>query len=190
MLPGMKALLITVSLLIPGVVTGYEQRINNVYYAVTGDSIEELWADVLMKTPVEHEGRKHVAYTRWQVTWRFNWRYDGSACDITSVKTRLDVTYTLPRLELAATAPDELLGRWEAYYAALFDHEQGHKELGAKAAMQIDDEIRNMGSRTTCAQLERDANAIGKKVIEEYSRIEKEYDRSTNHGLNSGVAFP
>ena len=35
-----------------------------------------------------------------------------------------------------------------------------------------------------------DANEIGKNVIAKYSRIEKDYDRTTNHGLNTGAVFP
>ena len=189
MLQGMKAVLVTLSMLIATAASGYEQRINSVYYSVAGDSVEDLWADVLTKTPVEHNGKKYAAFTRWQVNWHFRWQHDGSSCDITSVETSLDVTYTLPRLEHAARTPASVVERWEAYYAALFDHEQGHKDLGAQAAMQIENDILRLGPRTTCAELESDANAIAKKVVEAYSRIEKEYDRSTNHGLNTGAVF-
>jgi len=48
----------------------------------------------------------------------------------------------------------------------------------------------NMASRNSCEQLESDANEIGKSVIAKYSRIEKDYDRTTNHGLNTGAVFP
>lgn len=167
-----------------------EQRLNNVYYSVTGDTAEDLWADVMTKTPVAHNGNKYVAYTRWQVNWRFWWHDDGSTCEINKVKTSLDITYTLPRLEPTSTTPDTVAKRWEGYYAALFEHEQGHKDLGLQAANEVENGILAMGPRDSCAQLELDANNIGKKVIDRYGQIEKEYDRSTNHGLNTGAVFP
>lgn len=167
-----------------------EQRLNNVYYTVTGSTAEDLWTDVMTKSPVEHNGKKHVAYTRWQVNWQFWWHNHGSACEINKVKTRLDITYTLPRLEPASTMPDTVTARWEDYYAALFEHEQGHKDLGVQAANEVENRILAMGPRDSCAQLELDANTIGKQVIDRYSLIEKEYDRSTNHGLNTGAVFP
>ena len=167
-----------------------ENRINNVYYTVSGDTVEELWADVLAKTPVEHNGKQHVAYTRWQINWRFWWQNNGERCDISKVKTRRDVTYTLPRLKSTATTPETVTRRWDRYYSALFAHEQGHKDLGEQAANEITRKILAMGPRDDCTQLEHDANQIARNVIDRYSQIEKAYDRFTNHGLNTGAVFP
>jgi predicted secreted Zn-dependent protease len=86
--------------------------------------------------------------------------------------------------------PDSVITRWDKYYAALFDHELGHKDLGSRAAAEIENQVLNMGTRSSCEQLESDANEIGKNVIAKYSRIEKDYDRTTNHGLNTGAVFP
>ena len=83
-----------------------------------------------------------------------------------------------------------MTAHWEKYYAALFEHEQGHKDLGVKAALEIENQLLNMGSRRSCEQLELDANKMAKDVVDKYSRLEKEFDRSTNHGLNTGAVFP
>lgn len=165
-------------------------RINYVYYTVGGDSAEAIWADTLAKTPVAHEGRRHVGYTRWHVNWQFWWQDKGDSCEISTVKTRLDVSYTLPRLRPDDALSDQTLARWNRFYDALFSHEQGHKKLGTEAALAIEKRIAGMGARRNCEQLEREANAIAHSVIEEYSRLEKEYDKSTNHGVNTGATFP
>lgn len=167
-----------------------ETRFNTVYYMVGGNTAEDIWADIMAKTPVLQNGKQHIAYTKWHVNWRFWWLDNGESCDISKVTTKLDVTYTLPRLKKTSTTPEPVITRWEEYYSALFDHEQGHKDLGIKAAIEVENEISNMGPKSSCNQLELDANKIGNNVINKYSRIEKEYDRSTNHGLNSGAVFP
>lgn len=167
-----------------------ETRFNTVYYMVGGNTAEDIWADIMAKTPVLQNGKQHIAYTKWYVNWRFWWLDNGESCDISKVTTKLDVTYTLPRLKKTSTTPEPVITRWEEYYSALFDHEQGHKDLGIKAAIEVENEISNMGPKSSCNQLELDANKIGNNVINKYSRIEKEYDRSTNHGLNSGAVFP
>ena len=100
------------------------------------------------------------------------------------------MTYTLPRLARNSSTPESVVRRWDQYYAALFSHEQGHKDIGVKAAQDVKAEITAMGPRQTCKQLETDANNIGKEVIDRYSRVEKNYDRTTNHGLNTGAVFP
>jgi len=167
-----------------------ETRINNVYYLVDGNTAEDIWADTLAKSPVKENGKQHVAYTRWHVNWQFWWLEHGSSCEIDKVTTKLDVTYTLPRLKQSASIPQSVAAHWEKYYAALLDHEHGHKRLGIKAAIEIENQLLNMEPRLSCEQLELDANNMAKNVIDKYSQLEKEYDRSTNHGLNTGAVFP
>jgi len=167
-----------------------ETRINTVYYQVDGNTAEDIWNDIITKSPVKENGKQHVAYTRWNVNWKFWWYDHGSSCEIDKVTTKLDITYTLPRLKQSDSIPQSLTAHWEKYYAALFEHEQGHKDLGVKAALEIENKLLNMGSRRSCEQLELDANNMAKDVVDKYSRLEKQYDRSTNHGLNTGAVFP
>jgi predicted secreted Zn-dependent protease len=167
-----------------------ETSVNNAYYMVEGDNARDIWADVLAKSPVRQNGKQYTAHTKWNVSWQFWWRDNTNSCRISRVTTRLEVTYTLPRLNRTSSIPDSVVTDWDTYYAALFDHELGHKDLGSRAAAEIEHQILNMGTRRSCEQLESDANEIGKTVIARYSRIEKEYDRKTNHGLNTGAVFP
>ncbi|MGB5519144.1 MAG: DUF922 domain-containing protein [Gammaproteobacteria bacterium] len=168
----------------PVVTTGY------VYYQVSGHTAEDIWADIRKKSPVRHHGRLHVAYTKWNVNWKFWWHGKADDCRITKVTTALDVVYTLPELKPGLTLPDALMRQWERFYAALFGHEQGHKELGEKAAIEIENAIAGMAPRDSCERLENAANETGKNVIDKYRLIEKDYDRSTRHGVNTGAVFP
>ena len=171
------------SLAVPDVKT------RSIYYMVSGDTIEAIRADIRKKSPVKQNGKLHVAYTKWNVNWRFWWLESSDACMITRVATTLDVAYTLPKLEQHAAIPPALLERWDNYYSALFDHEQGHKDFGMKAAAEIERSLSEMEPRPSCSQLEIDANTLAKAVISKFSRLEKAYDRTTNHGLNTGVVL-
>jgi predicted secreted Zn-dependent protease len=167
-----------------------EISINRVYYSIEGGSADDILADIHIKSPVQHNGRRHTAQTRWHVNWRFWWHDNGDSCKITRVTTTLDVVYTLPRLKTGSSMPEDLLARWEAFNTALLEHEQGHKDLGVRAANEIENRISAMEPKDSCSRLEQDANRIARDVIDEYSRIEEEYDRSTNHGINTGAVFP
>ena len=171
-------------------IAGTETRVSNVYYMVAGETAEDIWTDVLAKTPVYQNGKRYAAHTKWNVSWQFWWLDKGNSCEITRVTTGLEVTYTLPRLKQTSSIPDSVVAQWDKYYVALFDHELGHKDVGSKAAIEIENKIYNMAPRNSCEQLESDANEIGKRVIAKYSRIDKDYDRTTNHGLNTGAVFP
>lgn len=171
-------------------IAGTETRVNNVHYMVAGETAEDIWTDVLAKTPVYQNGKRYAAHTKWNVSWQFWWLDKGNSCEITRVTTGLEVTYTLPRLKQTSSIPDSVVAHWDKYYVALFEHELGHKDVGSKAAIEIENKIYNMAPRNSCEQLESDANEIGKRVIAKYSRIDKDYDRTTNHGLNTGAVFP
>ena len=82
-----------------------ETRINNIYYVVDGKTAEDIWVDIIAKSPVKENGKQHIAYTRWKVNWQFWWFDHGSSCDISKVTTKLDITYTLPRLKKNASIP-------------------------------------------------------------------------------------
>jgi predicted secreted Zn-dependent protease len=168
----------------PAITTRY------VYYQVSGHTAEDIWADIRKKSPVKHFGRLHVAYTKWNVNWKFWWHGKADDCRISRVTTALDVVYTMPKLKPDITLADALMRQWEQYYAALFSHEQGHKDLGEKAAIEIENAISGMTPHDSCERLQNAANEMGKNVINKYRLIEKDYDRSTNHGLNTGVVFP
>jgi predicted secreted Zn-dependent protease len=166
-----------------------EISISKIYYTIEGNSADAILADIHRKTPVKHNGKQHSARTDWHVSWQFWWYGNGNSCEISKVTTRLDVVYTLPRLKISSSMPEELLARWETFDTALFSHEQGHKDLGVRAANEIENRITAMGARDSCSRLEGDANRIARDVIEEYGRLEKEYDRTTNHGINTGAFF-
>lgn len=166
-----------------------EISISKIHYTIEGNSAEAILADIRKKTPVQHNGRRHTARTDWHVSWQFWWNGNGNSCEISKVTTRLEVVYTLPRLKISSSMPEDLLIRWERFNTALFSHEQGHKDLGFRAAVEIENRITGMGARDSCSQLERDANRMARDVIEQYGRMEKEYDRTTNHGINTGAVF-
>lgn len=164
--------------------------INNIYYNVSGETAEDIWNDIMKKSPVRQNGKQHVAYTKWFVNWRFWWIDKVETCEISKVSISLDITYTLPKLAQNTSMTDALSNRWHNYYSALYKHEQGHKDFGVKAAEQIEKELVAMDARPDCTELERGANETANRILDKYRQLEIRYDESTNHGLNTGAVFP
>ncbi|WP_431705142.1 DUF922 domain-containing Zn-dependent protease [Geminocystis sp. CENA526] len=165
-------------------------NISTNYYNVRGKTVPEIAQSLYNDSPIIYQGKKYHAYTSWNVKWNFNWYQYPRYCQITSVKTTVDVKYTLPKLITYASLSSAVKQKWDRYYKALIYHEEGHKNFGVNSALNIEKSILNMGKRNSCPQLEKDANIIANNVIKRSIEQEKEYDRITNHGATQGAVFP
>ncbi|MGP1684645.1 MAG: DUF922 domain-containing protein, partial [Giesbergeria sp.] len=121
----------------------------------------------------------------WNVHWNFWWHSDGAGrCRITRVRTRLTTTVQLPQL-YGGTAVQR--AAFERYAKALRHHELGHVQWGRDAAQAIDRGIAALPEAANCTALERDANALAKRLLADHVLREPEYDRNTRHGATQGA---
>ena len=160
------------------------------YYLVSGKTANKIRKNINRKTPIHQNGKSYDAYTKWFVKWNYWWDQSKNSCEITKVKTNINIQFTLPKLKITSALPKPLKRKWENYMKALSRHEDGHKQISLRAANEIERKILNMSPRRTCKKLEIDANNIGNKILKKFIRIEKEYDRKNNHGMNDGAIFP
>lgn len=136
-------------------------------------------------TPITSDGKRFHGYTHWNVRWNFWWQQDGAGrCRITRVATRLSTRIQMPELR-TGTATQE--AQFRRYHRALHQHEQGHVQFGRQAAQAIDQGIAALPEAPDCPTLERQANALGYRLLAEQVAAEKAYDRDTGHGATQGA---
>jgi predicted secreted Zn-dependent protease len=160
------------------------------FYHVGGKTADEIRQDMNSKSTIQENGAQYDASTKWNVKWNLRWAEANGQCEITQVKTTVDVRYVFPKLESPGSIPERLRQQWERYLAALLLHEHEHKNIGVRAAKEIESEIKNLAARRSCSQLEKEANRLGNAVLAKSRVIEKHFDRSTKHGMNDGAIFP
>lgn len=156
------------------------------YYPVSPSTLEELLPALNKTSTVRQNGQIYHAYTESLVNWQFWWHAEQKSCRIERVTVTVKTTYTLPRLTSSYSDIDRIWGKW---YPNLLKHEQGHKNLAAGIAQQIESAIYNMGNRNNCTQLEQDANAIGQQFIKQLNKLDIEYDERTKHGETEGASL-
>ena len=154
-------------------------------YPVHAQPGQSLRQALHVASPIVVAGRQFHGYTRWQVRWSYRWWREASGrCTITEVTTRLSTEVQLPQLHSATPQQRAVFDR---YLRALAQHEQGHAQFGRDAAHAIDQGIARLPAAADCATLERDADALGRRLLKEYVQQEEEYDRSTGHGASQGA---
>ncbi len=164
--------------------------INYDYYDIEGRTAAELREQMNIYGVAWTNGNIYDAYTGWDVKWNYRYRLTDENCSIQSVTTTLTVEFRLPRWVNYASGTAALKKKWEAYMQSLRQHENGHKDIGVKAAVEIERSIAELESAETCDDLAERANQLGRRIISENAATESEYDAQTNFGESQGAVFP
>lgn len=179
-LPGLLALaLCTAALAAPGLKVDF--------YEVEGDDIHALRRALAERGPVGDDGVRYHGYTRWQVAWSYRLEHRGPRCVLQSHATRVEGRMTLPRWNPPQGAADGLMREWEAYSAALREHEDGHYAIGTAAAAEIRRRLGELRGTVGCEALEQAIGETAEAVLEEFRARERAYDRDTAHGARQGA---
>lgn len=158
-----------------------------VYYDVTGNTVEEIRADMRRLGP-KVQGGTYFAEARSPMRW--NWRLDrtgSSYCSISEVTVSLSSEITLPRWTPPENADPDLVDEWNRFLAALETHEAGHKDISAKAGRTISARLR--GFSDLCSNINTRANELARSIVDRAVVEQREYDLATRHGLTQGASF-
>jgi predicted secreted Zn-dependent protease len=160
------------------------------HYTISGSTPADLRRDMNAKGPQGAGGRRFDGYTRWYVSWRYQYKKGEGRCAIASITTHVKVTMTLPRWRNEENASSSVRQQWRRYLSALKQHERGHHRHGIDAANEVDRAIGAMPPAANCDALGANANALGMGILRKYNQLDLDYDRDTRHGATQGARFP
>ena len=157
------------------------------YYDVHGRTLAELRADMRRLGPKVADS-SFVGETRSPMRWTWKTESSGAtSCSIKDARVTVTAEILLPRWTPPADAEPGLVAEWERFMGALEAHEAGHKDIAAKAAHDIAEQLR--GLSTLCSQINTRASDLAREIIEKGNGQQKAYDAQTRHGLMQGTAF-
>lgn len=154
------------------------------YYLIKPNSKDDILKSLNKASPIVEDNKIYHGYAYSHIDWDFKWRYNTHRCWISSVNIRLNTTYTLPKVK---TQSNDVYDVWRQWYPKLVLHEKGHHNLAVTIAKKIESAIADMPHENTCTILEKKANAIGHAFISELGKLNRDYDRRTNHGETQGA---
>ncbi|MBE9195411.1 DUF922 domain-containing protein [Synechocystis sp. LEGE 06083] len=157
------------------------------YYSIYPKTKWDLNDELNRRSPIIFQGKRYRGYTQWLVRWQYQWWSTAQQCQIITVTTNLDVTYTLPRIPTNHPTDPEARLVFNRYLAALFKHEENHKNSGLYAARSIENALLNLGPFPNCQSLETKAESTAQQIIQRYRQRDLDYDRQTDHGRKEGI---
>ncbi len=174
----------------PGVFADPQMNIHTDFYWVTGLDAPSIRQSIQQRGPRGVDGKPYHASTQWEIDWAYRWIESRPWCRITDVNVSIDIHYSLPKHRDLDKLSTPLKEKWAAYRDALFRHEQQHKDHGIAAAVELENKLLMLDQQYRCSELELKASAVAQAVLDKYDRLEKEFDRKTNHGINQGIVLP
>ncbi len=152
-------------------------------YPVKGDSYESLVKSLAANGPKGYHGM-----ASWNITYHFTTQAEGKLCRFDSVRLKVAGEILMPKWTNEAAAPAALQQRWQAYYAALQQHEEGHVQHGNELAVLVREKFLGV-SNFPCAQAASLAQTEFDSVYTHLKNRDKEYDARTQHGASQGARF-
>lgn len=162
-----------------------DPHIRVVYYDVGGATTEDLRRELDRKGPVDQFGYRRDAYTRWKIRWA--WPLDKQrrpAFDRT--KASYEIRVFMPRWKPPLNVEPSLLRRWHRYVASMIEHERTHVQFVRANVPAIAQSIRDRAQQNPNFTVD-EANALGSSIMKKVQQLDREYDRSTDNGINEGV---
>jgi predicted secreted Zn-dependent protease len=159
-------------------------------YDISGSTLAELNAAAQRSGPVSKATGKRVwGMCTWRVTWNFSRTGGGGKCAVEKFTITVGATLDLPRWTNRDAAPESVKSGWDRFAAALRLHEDGHGDIGVRAANDLASRLRALPPEKSCAELDQKVVALGERVLSGYRLLDQAYDRSTDHGATQGATL-
>jgi predicted secreted Zn-dependent protease len=160
------------------------------YYEIRGNSVKELRGQMCRNGCSLNDGERYDSVTSWR--WRVNYGYERApqACTADSFNVALVIIYRYPKWVHTDGAPQPLVDKWDGYMKNLITHENGHRDLAVEAATELSRALDALPPARSCADLDREVQALGRKRMAKLNADQKSYDETTVHGKTQGAIFP
>jgi predicted secreted Zn-dependent protease len=123
-----------------------------------------------------------AGWAKWDVVYSFDTLPRREGCSIDRVHMQVRGQIMMPEWETLADAPPADQSRWNAMYAQLQRHEEGHVQHGREFAMLLREKLLGIGT-VPCDTIRTAAGQVYRALYTNLQSRDAEYDRRTQHGL-------
>jgi len=164
------------------------KKIEYKYYQISPRAPHEIKPELMRNTPIREFGGSFNGRTNWFIDWNFYSHATQYGCKLTNAITKVRVVYILPALSEYVTDA-QTIEAFNKFNDALTKHEHTHGSHGLQAAREIDEAFKQIPPQRNCRNLGRYVDNMANSIVNKYSRIDEEYDRSTRNGETEGAVI-
>lgn len=122
----------------PPLVVGRESGVEDQFYAVRGQTADEVFRSIEARKLGDVPGRGASGLTESRLEYTMETATQaGSPCRVTALDLRLTIDVTLPRHEAIGSLDDDTRRNWEIYATAVELHEYRHVEIELRGLDEV-----------------------------------------------------
>jgi predicted secreted Zn-dependent protease len=159
-------------------------------YPISGRSAQELRWALDRLGPLNDEGRRSDAVTKWHFEYSFGVARTSTGCALDSLETNTEITTILPRWSAEPGVPEQLLKTWEEYAVCAELHETGHRRIYLDAVARFRKRAERLESYPTCEEVGRALDGLAEDSLRKLKEDQVEYEGRTDHGYLQCGRFP
>ena len=158
------------------------------YYEISPRTPHEIKHELMRRSPIRAGSGSYNGHTDWYIDWNYRTAPDPYGCQLTDIQTKVHVVHTLPVLSEHVT-DEQIIEVFNKFNTALTQHEKNHGDHGLSAAREMDKVFREIPPQQNCRSLARLVDDTGNAIVQKYTQMDNDYDRTTNNGETEGAVI-
>ena len=158
------------------------------YYEISPRTPYEIKPELMRRSPIRAGSGSYNGHTDWYIDWNYTTAPGPYGCQLTNIQTKVHVIHILPVLSEHVT-DKQTIEVFNKFNDALTKHEKNHGNHGLSAAREMDKIFHEIEPQQNCRSLARMVDGIGNSIIQKYTQMDDEYDRTTNNGEAEGAVI-
>ncbi len=161
------------------------------YYPIEGATAAEMDKQMRRLGPIDQLGGYHwFALTVPVFDWRYPCLCEGGNCTTGPPTLYLTLNYAFPRWFPPDGVEGGLVAQWEAFEAALTEHERGHGALATDCAWSLGEAFVALPPQATCSAVGEVVLIASERGFADCREAQRAYENDTDHGRTQGVIWP
>jgi predicted secreted Zn-dependent protease len=155
------------------------------YFTVRGSTLEQLDRELNRKGPTAGTaGERHPGATQVAFGGRVTYSPAERSCKVGRTQFTLKLVKILPRWTPTRSSSAATVIIWRTLAQDIARHEEDHARLARSYVRRMENAVRNLGRRRTCAELESAVNATTARYLREHEREQKAFDAREGREVN------
>ena len=150
------------------------------YYAVGGDTAEDIYKAMLSKGPRVNGAKAYAATSA--TTTQDGKLSQSKSCRIENYRLKIDFNIKLPRIKNEQVLPAADRSRWRQFSSFLKKHEETHRSIWLGCAADLERQVATIKA-STCGDADKKAASLWEKMRAACSRKHNAFDAAEQKKL-------